>query len=543
LRLTADKRRRPTIASVAAIGWIEDEAMSEPAPQGEDSPRRRRRGGERAAAPGPAKQPQPRFPFQPTALISADELEAIHQASLSVLKEIGMDFLHQEAKAILKDIGADVDPASDRVRFDPALVEAHIGLAPKQFTLHSRNPERALVIGGDHTAFCSVASAPNSFDRDGGRRPGNHHDFQNFIRLGQSFDQMHLWGGYPVEPVDIHASVRHLDAIFDMLTLSDKPIHAYSLGRERNRDAIEMARIARGIDDETLEREPSLFTIINSSSPLRLDTPMLEGIIQMARRNQVVVLTPFTLAGAMAPVTMAGALVQQNAEALAGLVLAQTVRPGSPFVYGGFTSNVDMKSGAPAFGTPEYMKTAIIGGQLARRHGLPYRSSNTNAANSLDAQAAYESVFSLWGAIMGGANMLMHGAGWMEGGLQASFEKMALDADLLGMVADFLRPVATDEGELAIEAMREVGPGGHFFGAAHTQTRYRNAFFAPMISDWRNYESWREAGSPTAYDSAHRLYKQRLEHFVAPPIEPERLEALQAFVARRKAEGGAPTDF
>jgi trimethylamine--corrinoid protein Co-methyltransferase len=245
----------------------------------------------------------------------------------------------------------------------------------------------------------------------------------------------------------------------------------------------------------------------------------------------------------MAPVTLAGALAQQNAEALAGLVLAQTVRPGSPFVYGGFTSNVDMKSGAPAFGTPEYMKTAIIGGQLARRHGLPYRSSNANAANSLDAQAAYESVFSLWGAIMGGVNMLMHGAGWMEGGLQASFEKFALDADLLGMVADFLRPVATDEAELALEAMRDVGPGGHFFGTAHTQARYRNAFFAPMISDWRNYETWREAGSPTAYDTANRLYKERLENFVAPPIEAERREALEAYVARRKAEGGAPTDF
>jgi trimethylamine---corrinoid protein Co-methyltransferase len=522
---------------------IEDEAMTDSAPQGEESPRRRRRGGERAAPPAPPKQPQPRLPFQPVALVSADELEAIHQASLTVLKEIGMDFLHAEAKAILRNVGADVDPASDRVRFDPALVEAQIGLAPKQFTLHSRNPERALVIGGDHTAFCSVASAPNSFDRDGGRRPGNRHDFQNFIKLGQSFEQVHLWGGYPVEPIDIHASVRHLDAIFDMLTLSDKPVHAYSLGRERNLDAIELVKLARGVDDATLEREPSLFTIINSSSPLRLDTPMLEGIIQMARRNQVVVLTPFTLAGAMAPVTLAGALVQQNAEALAGLALAQTVRPGSPFVYGGFTSNVDMKSGAPAFGTPEYMKTAIIGGQLARRHGLPYRSSNTNAANALDAQAAYESVFSLWGAIMGGANMVMHGAGWMEGGLQASFEKFALDADLLGMVADFLRPVAVDEGELAIEAMREVGPGGHFFGAAHTQSRYRHAFFAPMISDWRNYETWREAGSPTAYDAANRLYKERLEHFVAPPIAPERREAMEAFVARRKAGGGVPTDF
>ena len=306
---------------------------------------------------------------------------------------------------------------------------------------------------------------------------------------------------------------------------------------------MEMARLARGIDEETFEREPSLFTVINSSSPLRLDTPMLEGVLQMARRNQVVVLTPFTLAGAMAPVTLAGALAEQHAEALAGLVVAQSARAGSPFVYGGFTSNVDMKSGAPAFGTPEYMKTAVVGGQLARRLGLPYRSSNANAANSLDAQAAYESVFSLWGAIMGGVNLMMHGAGWMEGGLQASFEKMVLDADLLAMVAEFLKPMKVDLDELAFEAMQEVGPGGHFFGAAHTQSRYRTAFFAPMISDWRNYESWREGGAPTAYDTAEKIYKQRLQNFEPPPIEPERLEALKEFVARRKAEGGAPTDF
>ncbi len=511
-------------------------------PQNEDGPRRRRRGSERASAPAPAA-PQPRARFAPVDLVSGDELESVHQAALSVLKEIGIDILHAEAKAILRNAGADVDPNSDRVRFDPALVEAQIGLAPKHFTLHARNPARNVVIGDRHVAFCSVASTPNSFDREGGRRPGNRRDFQNFLRLGQSFDSVHVWGGYPVEPVDLHASIRHLEALFDMLTLSDKPIHAYSLGRERIRDGIELARIARGVDDETLEREPSLFTVINSSSPLRLDTPMLEGVIQMARRNQIVVLTPFTLAGAMAPVTLAGALAQQHAEALAGLVVAQLARPGSPFVYGGFTSNVDMKSGAPAFGTPEYMKTAIVGGQLARRLGLPYRSSNANAANTLDAQAAYESVFSLWGAIMGGVNLLMHGAGWMEGGLQASFEKMALDADLLAMVAEFLRPLRVDPEELAIEAMREVGPGGHFFGAAHTQTRYRNAFFAPMISDWRNYETWREAGSPTAYDTAERIYKQRLAEYQPPPIEPERLEALQAFVARRKAEGGAPTDF
>src|ERR1700733_7608129 len=393
-----------------------------PGSRPQDTGRRRRRSAERSGGSG-AAQPlgQPQSPFAPLDLVSRDELESIHQAALTVLKEIGVDFLHDEARAMLDSAGADVDPASRRVRFDPDLVEAHIGLAPQEFRLHARNPARTLSIGGRHVAFGTVASAPNSFDRAGGRRQGNRRDYQNFIRLGQSFDSIHFIGGYPVEPIDIHASVRHLDALFDMLTLSDKPVHAYSLGRERNLDAIEMVKIARGIDDETLEREPSLFTVINSSSPLRLDTPMLEGIIQMARRKQVVVMTPFTLAGAMAPVTLAGALAQQHAEALAGLVLTQAARPGAPFVYGGFTSNVDMKSGAPAFGTPEYMKTAIVGGQLARRLGLPYRSSNTNAANSLDAQAAYESVFSLWGAIMGGVNFLVHGAGWTEGELQASF--------------------------------------------------------------------------------------------------------------------------
>ena len=508
----------------------------------EDTPRRRRRGGDRPVA---AVEPvtQPRLRFKPVEIVSADELESIHQAGLRVLKEIGIDVLHDGAREILHGAGADVRKDSLRVRFDPELVESKIGLAPRSFTLHARNPARNVVIGDGHVAFCSVASTPNSFDRVGGRRPGNNRDFQNFLRLGHTFDSIHVWGGYPVEPVDIHASVRHLDALFDMLTLSDKPIHAYSLGRERIRDGIELARIARGIDDETLEREPSLFTVINSSSPLRLDTPMMEGVIQMALRNQIVVLTPFTLAGAMAPVTLAGALAEQHAEALAGLVLAQTVRAGSPFIYGGFTSNVDMKSGAPAFGTPEYMKTAMVGGQLARRLGLPFRSYNANAANTLDAQAAYESVFSLWGAIMGGVNLLMHGAGWMEGGLQASFEKMALDADLLAMVTDFLKPLKVDPEELAFEAMQEVGPGGHFFGAQHTQSRYRNAFFAPMISDWRNYETWREAGSPTAYDTAERIYQERLRNYVPPPIEPERREALEAFVARRKAEGGAPTDF
>lgn len=503
--------------------------------------RRAGRGAERSAkAP---KAPQPRLPFAPVELANAEQLERIHQASLKVLEEIGIEVLHDGARVILKKAGAIVDEETQRVRFPRDLVESKIGLAPKSFILHARNPENNVVIGENAVAFGSVASAPNVADRDGGRRPGNHKDYQNLLRLGQTLDAVQFWGGYPVEPADIHASVRHLDAIYDMLTLSDKPIHAYSLGAERNLDAIELVRIARGVDDATLDREPSVFTIINSNSPLRLDIPMMEGIIRMAKRNQPVVLTPFTLAGAMAPVTVAGAIVEQNAEALAGLVFTQSVNPGAPFVYGAFTSNVDMKTGSPAFGTPEQMKSAIIGGQLARRYGVPYRTSNTCAANTIDAQAAYESVFSLWGAIMGGGNLIMHAAGWMEGGLHAGFEKMVIDADLIGMISEFLRPLSFSDDDLAFDAMKEVGPGGHFFGCEHTQSRYRNAFFSPMISDWRNFETWREAGSPTAYDKANRLYKEKLAAYTPPPIDDSIRAELDAFVTKRKSEGGAPTDF
>src|SRR4051812_2053572 len=502
-----------------------------------------RAGQERHVLPQQRPSTQPRISIQPTEIVSADELESIHAASLRVLQEIGMDFLDPGARDLLKSAGANVDADSQRVRFDPEFVTERIRTAPSTFVLHSWNPARDLQMGGDWTAFGSVASAPNVADLDGGRRVGNRADYQNLIRLGQMLNSVHFFGGYPVEPIDLHASIRHLHALHDLLTLSDKPIHAYSLGRQRNLDALEMARIARGVDEATLDREPSIFTVINSSSPLRLDTPMLHGILEMSARNQVIVMTPFTLAGAMAPVTLAGALVEQNAEALAGITLTQVVRPGAPVVYGGFTSNVDMQSGAPAFGTPEYMRTAMIGGQLARRYQIPYRTSNVNAANAVDAQSAYESVFSLWGAIMGGGNMLIHGAGWMEGGLHAGFEKMILDADLLGMVDAFLDPVAVDAETLAFEAMEDVGPGGHFFGTAHTQARFRTAFHKPLLSDWRNYETWEEAGSPKAPEKANRLWKQLLAAYEPPPMAQARREELAAVVERRVAEGGVPTGY
>ena len=481
--------------------------------------------------------------YAPTAVVSEDELEAIHEASMQILEEIGMDFLDEEARELLAKAGASIEAGSERVRFDREMIAEAISTAPATFTFHARNPDHDLVIGGDFMAFGSVASAPNVADLDRGRRVGNHADYQNLLRLSQMLNSVHFLAGYPVEPIDIHPSVRHLDATFDALTLTDKPFHAYSLGRQRNRDCLELVRIARQIDDEALDREPSIFTVINSSSPLRLDRPMLQGILEFSSRNQIVVMTPFTLAGAMAPVTLAGALAQQNAEALAGIAFTQIVRPGSPAVYGGFTSNVDMQSGAPAFGTPEYMRTAMVGGQLARRYNLPYRSSNVCAANAVDAQAAYESVFSLWGAIMGGVNMLMHGAGWMEGGLHASYEKMIIDADLLHMVSAFLEPPVVDEASLGLEAMRDVGPGGHFFGTQHTQDRFRTAFYKPMISDWRNYESWQEGGSPQAVDKANHIWKEMLAAYEPPPLDGAVRAELEEFVARRKAEGGVPTDY
>jgi trimethylamine---corrinoid protein Co-methyltransferase len=391
--------------------------------------------------------------------------------------------------------------------------------------------------------FGSVASPPNAHDTDRGRRTGNLEDFRNFIKLGQHFNAIDFFGGYPVEPIDVHASIRHLVTLRDVSTLSEKPIAHYCLGIPRVQDALEISRLSRGVSHEQFERETSAMTIINTNSPLKLDNHMLTGIMEMSSRNQMICVTPFTLAGAMAPVTIAGAVAQQNAEALSAIAFSQMVRKGAPVVYGSFTSNVDMKSGAPAFGTPEYMKSTIIGGQLTRKYKIPFRTSNTNAANMMDAQAAYESVFSLWGLTMGGGNFIMHGAGWLEGGLIASFEKFVMDCDLIQMVKEFLQPVEITDDALGLDAIRDVGPGGHFFGTPHTLARYSDAFYSPMVSDWRNYQQWTAAGSPDALKRANTLYKQALNDYVEPPMDEANKEAVNDYVERRIREGGVATDF
>ena len=491
-----------------------------------------------------AEQPpwiQPRLPFEPLRGVSDDELEAIHEASLRVLAETGIDFLDETARRQLVDVGCRVD--GDRVRFDPDLVMHLVSTAPAEFTMHAPSPARNLHMGGDVLTFTSVASPPfvTGLGRD--RRDGNRDDYRNLIKLGQVLNAVHTVAGYPVEPMDLHPSVRHLYATHDMLTLSDKVPFVYSLSRQRNLDAIEMTRIARGADHDAMDVEPSLYSVINASTPLRYDTVMLHGIQEMSARNQCIVITPFTLAGAMAPVTVAGALVLQNAEALAGIAYTQVVRAGAPVIYGGFTSNVDMRSGAPAFGTPEYWKACLIGGQLARRYRVPYRSSNVNASNSVDAQSAYESVIALWGAVMGGVNLLLHGAGWLEGGLLASYEKMVIDADLLNMVIAMLEPVVIDDAALAVEAIAEVGPAGHFFGTQHTQDRYATEHFQPMVSSWANFETWDEGGRIEAHQRAEALARTLVDAHQEPPMAADRRAALDDFVERRVAEGGVETDY
>lgn len=476
-------------------------------------------------------------------LLDEDSIERIHSATLTLLGTTGLRVLHNKARSIMHDFGADVDDASQMVRFEPELIESCLKSIPEQFTLHARNPAHSVVLGDNTMVNAVVASAPNCSDTDSGRRTGNRMDYQNFLRLGQYHNIIHVFGGYPVEPVDVHASIRHLDCIYDFITLTDKAFCIYSLGEERVLDALEMTRIAHGLTLEEFKKKACVFTIINTNSPLQLDIPMLQGVYDMARHGQPVVVTPFTLSGAMAPVTLAGAITLQNAEALATLAFSQMVNPGAPAMYGGFTSNVDMKSGSPAFGTPEYHKAQLISGQLARRYKIPFRTSNVCAANTVDAQAAYESTIALWGAVNSGGHLLMHGAGWLEGGLCASFEKFMLDIDLLQMIGQIQTPVSVSDDDLALDAIAEVGPGGHFFGVEHTQERYKNAFYSPIISDWRNFESWQEAGSPTAIDKANEQWKQCLKNYEAPALDEDVRTELTAFVERRKSEGGVATDF
>jgi len=480
-----------------------------------------------------------RYCVSPTELLSADAIETIHQAALSILQETGMTILHEGARNAYAGAGFDVDRDTQRVRFESELVESLIASAPSSFTLEARNPTKNLRIGDGHVIFTSVGGPAYVMDLDKGRRSGSYAEMCDYIRLVQSLDILHQDGGGGFEAMDLPSASRHLDLFYAQCTLLDKNWVPWTMGRAQTLDAINMMAISLGRSIDELASSPALCGIINTNTPLQLDIPMAEGLMTLAEHGQAVAVTPFTLAGAMAPVTLAGALALQHAEAMAGIALAQIVRAGAPVLYGGFTSNVDMKTGSPAFGTPEYLQAAQASGQLARRLGVPFRSSNVNAANCPDAQAAYESCLSLWGAVSGQANMIKHAAGWLHGGLTASLEKLIIDAEVLQMVAASLQPFEVNRETLAQDAIREVGPGGHFFGSEHTMSRYEDAFYAPLLSDWSNHESWLEAGSVTTEQRANQIWKQLLQEYQQPDIDAGIDAALRDYVDRRKLEIGA----
>jgi trimethylamine--corrinoid protein Co-methyltransferase len=514
------------------------------------SPKRRRSGGRagnsRRASPHVIQQTPWRVPVNPDRPLEPLDDEGVarmHDAAMRILEEIGIEFLNEEALEIFKRAGCKV--SGSNVHMGRDWVMEMVGKAPSTFTLTPRNPDHALTVGGKHILFGNVSSPPNYWSLETGKTPGTRAQCADLLKLTQYYYCIHFAGGYPVEPVDIHASVRHMDVVFDKLTLTDKTMHAYSLGKERVEDVLDMVKIAGGHSEAEFRASPKMYTNINSTSPLKHDIPMIDGCLRCIRRGQAVVVTPFTLAGAMAPVTMAGAVAQSLAEALSAIALFQFDTPGCACVIGTFTSNVDMKSGAPDFGTPEYMRATQMTGQMGRFYGLPIRSSGVCAANVPDGQAMWETSNSLWAAVQSGTNMVYHAAGWLEGGLIASPEKFVMDCEVLQMIQRYFETDVwgTGDADLAVDTIAEVGPNGHFFGVEHTQDRYETAFYQPFLSDWRNFEAWDLAGGTWTAERAGKVAKEILASFEAPPMEPSIREELEAFVARRKAEGGAPTDF
>ncbi|MDE0976512.1 MAG: trimethylamine methyltransferase family protein [Arenicellales bacterium] len=482
---------------------------------------------------GPLRNRYP--PMEP---LSEDQVEAIHQASLKVIRDLGIEIMSEPVRQAFARQGAKVDHDTGIVCADPQMILDLVSQAPAEFTLTPRNPAHAITLGGNRVYFGLVSGPPNVHDRVNGRRPGNFADYQRLISLGQYFNAISVFGNQTVATQDLPAGTRHLDSYRANLTLADKVFSAIPIGRGRVNDAVQMLALARGISVDDLHRSPSLIGNININSPRKLDEAMSDGALALAAHGQAVIVTPFTLLGAMTPVTLAAGLVQQNAEALMGLAMIQLFYPGNPVVYGGFTSNVDMRSGAPAFGTPENAKANLAGGQLARRYGLPYRTSACNASNAADAQGVYETQMALWGAVMGHGNLVYHAAGWLEGGLVASFEKLVLDIELIQHLVHLLQPIDTSESELGLDAIAAVAPGGHFFGTEHTMARYENAFYEPFLSDWQNSESWAAAGAADATERATDTWQDILKDFEAPPLDVARREALDDFVTRRKKEIG-----
>jgi len=501
---------------------------------------RRRERTRAARTTGPSLAPLPRLsnPWPPLEILSAEQVERIVDAAYRVLEEAGLEIRSAEAREYYRRAGALVDEATQMVRMGRELVEAQLAHAPERFVLHSRDPGRHLHVGDNIVNFGPISGAPNLSDMESGRRYGDLEGFRNILRLTHTLGVLHWQGGIVVEPVDIPVPVRHLQIFQAHIEYANIVWAARGVGGVQAYDAIAMSAIEHCCSIEELASRPTLLTVTNVNSPRRVDAEILDCIMVLARHGQCVVITPFTLMGAMAPITLAGALVQQTAEALGVITLLQLVRPGAPCVMGCFTSNVDMRTGSPAFGTPEYVHAVIASAQIGRRLKLPVRTSAVNASPVVDAQSTYETAFSLQAAILSHSHLINHACGWLEGGLTASYEKVVVDAELLRNWAAILKPVQFSDDDLAVEAIKEIPVGGHFFGSSHTLARYETAFYRPLLSDWSNFENWQDAGSRTATQRATALWKKLLAEYVPPPIDPAVKEAIVAYVARRTEEIG-----
>jgi trimethylamine---corrinoid protein Co-methyltransferase len=503
------------------------------------TPSSRRRGRERAArSTGPSLAPIARLTnhWAPLEILSPEQVERIIEAAYRILEEAGLEIRSAEAREIFRQAGALVDEPTQMVRLGRDIVDAQLAHAPERFVLHARNSERDLHVGGNVVNFGPVNGAPNITDRERGRRYGDLEAFRNILKLTHTLGILHWQGGIVVEPVDVPVPIRHLATYQAHIECADIVWAARGVGGVQASDAIALSAIEHGCSIEDLAARPTLMTVTNVNSPRRMDQEILDNIMVMARHGQCVVITPFTLMGAMAPVTLAGALVQQTAEALCIIALCQMLRPGTPCVLGGFTSNVDMRTGSPAFGTPEYVNAVLASAQLGRRLRIPVRTSAVNASPTVDAQSTYETAFSLQAAILSHSHLINHAAGWLEGGLSASLEKIIVDAELLRNWAELLKPIAFSEDDIAVEAIKGVAAGGHYFGAAHTLARYEHAFYRPLLSDWSNFENWTDAGARDATQRATGIWQKMLADYVAPPLDPAIKEAVDAFVARRTDE-------
>jgi len=472
-------------------------------------------------------------------VLDEEGLTLIENNADTILAEIGIEFRGApDALALWKNAGAEVD--DERVRFPAGMCRSIIRTsAPGQFTQHARNPERSVVIGGNNTVLVPAYGPPFIRSLDEGRRYASLEDFQNFVKLAYMSPGLHHSGGTLCEPVDVPVNKRHLDMVYSHMRFSDKCFMGSVTAAERAQDTVDMAKILFGddfLDAETGTENTVVTSLINANSPLTFDATMLGAAKVYAQANQATVVSPFILAGAMSPVTIAGTSAQILAEAMAGMAYVQLVRPGAPVVFGTFSSSISMQSGAPTFGTPEPSLLMYITAALSRRLGVPFRSGGGLCASKIpDAQAAYESSNTLQAAMLAGVNFMLHTAGWLEGGLAMGYEKFIMDADQAGMIQRFLQGVDLSENGQAMDALREVGPGSHFLGCAHTQANFETAFYRSSIADNNSFEQWEADGALDAVQRANAIWKRMLNEYQAPPIDPAVDEALLAYIEQRKS--------